>query len=149
MDIILTQDVENLGIADDLVTVKSGYARNYLIPKKLAMVANEGNRKNLEEKMKQKARREEQMLSKIQDVVDTLKSAVIKIGAKVGTTEKIFGSVTTHHIAEEIKKQVSIEIDRRKITIIEGEVKTLGTYSAEIDLHENHKVNLSFEVVAD
>jgi len=148
MDIILLQDVENLGTANDLVSVKGGYARNFLIPKRLAVVASKSNRKVREERLRQDERRQEKLLSQLQDVVDKLKSSVITIGTKVGTTGKIFGSVTTHHLAEAIKRETGANIDRRKITILE-EPKALGTYAAEVDLHEDVKVQFNFEVVAE
>ena len=149
MDVILLQEVENLGIVDNVVSVKPGYARNYLIPQKYAMVANKVNLKDLEERQKHRSWKEQKLLAQITETVEKLKNTILKIGAKVGTTEKIFGSVTTHHLAEEIKKQTGVDVDRRKITIIEGDVKTLGTYTAHIDLHADHKVDLSFEVVAE
>ena len=149
MEIILVQDVENLGYIDDIVKVKPGYARNFLIPQKMAVAASGPALKDLEERKRQRARKAELMLSKIQDVIADLQKAVIKIGAKVGTTDKIFGSVTTHHIAEAIKEQTNHDIDRRKITIVEGDVKTVGTYTAKIDLHEDHSVDLSFEVIPE
>jgi large subunit ribosomal protein L9 len=149
MDVILLQDVEKLGQVDSIVNVKPGYGRNYLIPQKIAMVANKANMKDLEERQKHRSWKEQKLLAQITDTVNKLKNTILKIGAKVGTTEKIFGSVTTHHLAEEIKKQTGIEIDRRKITIVEGDVKTLGTYTAHLDLHKDHKVDLSFEVIAE
>ena len=149
MDIILLKDVDNLGLSDDIVVVKSGYARNYLIPQGLAVVANDSHRKQLAERMKQKSRREDQMISQIQDIKAKMQSAPIKIGAKVGTTEKIFGSVTTHHLAEAIKNQTGIDIDRRKINILDEDIKTLGNYKAEIVLHANHKFEISFEVTPE
>ncbi|TVR76501.1 MAG: 50S ribosomal protein L9 [Chitinophagaceae bacterium] len=148
MEIILIKDVEKLGFANDLVNVKTGYARNYLLPNGFAIIANSSNKKQREETLKQLERKEEKMLSKIQEVIDKLKETVIQIGAKVGTTDKIFGSVTTHNLAEAIKKQTGISLDRRKIHI-EEEVKTIGSYTAEVNLHSDIKVDLKFEVVAE
>ena len=148
MEIILLQDVENLGTANDMVNVKGGYARNFLIPKQFAVPANDSNRKQHAERVKQDERRQEKLMSQLQQVVDQLKSATIKIGAKVGTTEKIFGSVTTHHLAEEIKAQTGANIDRRKITLDE-EIKTLGTYTAHVNLRADVDVDVTFEVIAE
>jgi large subunit ribosomal protein L9 len=148
MEIILIKDVEKLGFANDLVNVKTGYARNYLLPNGFAIIANSSNKKQREETLKQLERKEEKMLSKIQEVIDKLKETVIQVGAKVGTTDKIFGSVTTHNLAEAIKKQTGISLDRRKIHI-EEEVKTIGSYTAEVNLHSDIKVDLKFEVVAE
>ena len=149
MEIILKKDVEKLGYADDLVTVKAGFALNFLIPQGKAVIASDSNRRVLAEVLKQKDKKEAKLVSQINDVKARLESAKLTVGAKVGTTDKIFGSVTAHHVAEAIKKAVDIDIDRRKITIVEGEVKTLGTYTAEVGLGKEHKVTVTFEVVAE
>ena len=148
MEIILLKDVQHLGLQNDLVKVKSGYGRNYLLPQGLAIIANVSAKKNLDEQTKQAARRDEKLMSALQDVVNTLKTSVIKVGAKAGTSEKIFGSVTTLQLAEALKKQKNISIDRKKITLPE-EIKTLGAYTAVIDLHKDVQVDLAFEVVAE
>ncbi len=149
MEIILKKDVEKLGYADDLVTVKPGYALNYLIPQGKAVVASDSNRRILAEVMKQKDKKEARLVASINDIKARLEGTKLTIGAKVGTTDKIFGSVTAYHVAEAVKKAADIEVDRRKITIVEGEVKTLGTYTAEIGLGKEHKVTVTFEVVAE
>lgn len=149
MDVILIKEVENLGHPDDLVSVKPGYARNYLIPQGFAVVANESNRKSHAEREKQLQRKQEQLLSQINVIQDKLSNMTLRIGAKVGTTDKIFGSVSTHHLSQAIKDQAGYDISRRSIEIEEGEVKTLGTYTANIKLHPEHSVSLSFEVVAE
>lgn len=149
MEIILKKDVEKLGYADDVVSVKPGYGLNYLIPQGLGVVANDTNRRILAEVLKQKDKKEQKLVAQIGEIKAKLESAKLSIGAKVGTTDKIFGSVTAYHVAEAIKKAVSIEVDRRKIHIVEGEVKTLGTYTAEVGLGRDHKVTVSFEVVAE
>lgn len=148
MEIVLLQDVENLGTQSELVKVKAGYARNYLIPKGMAIVANDSNKKHAEEIRKQGERREELLMSQLQDIVDALKNKTVTVGAKVGTSGKIFGSVTSIQLADAIKKQLHINIDRKKITILE-EIKTLGTFKAEIDLHQDVKVETVFEVVGE
>src|SRR3954471_20560920 len=119
MELILKQDVKHLGLQNDLVKVKPGYGRNYLLPKGMAVIATAGSKKTLGEAQKQADRREEKLMQQLQSVVDTLKASVIKVGAKAGTSEKIFGSVTTLQLAEAIKKQKNIAIDRKKITLPE------------------------------
>jgi large subunit ribosomal protein L9 len=148
MEVILLQDVKTLGNESELVKVKAGYARNFLIPQKLAVVADEAGKKQLAERGKQDARREEKLLKQLNVVTEVLKSTVFKIGAKTGTSGKIFGSVTNHMIAAAIKKQKNISIDRRKISIPE-EVKNIGTYTAKVDLHKDVTVDISFEVIAE
>ena len=148
MEVILRKDVEKLGIINDLVNVKRGYARNYLLPRGYAVLATPANRKQREEYLKHLERKEELMLSQLQETIDKIKDVVVKVGAKVGTTEKIFGSVTTHHLAEALKSQTGITLDRRKITLAE-DVKTLGSYAAEVNLHKDINVTLNFEVVAE
>ena len=148
MQVILIQDVNNLGGAHELVTVKDGYGRNYLIPSKLAVEANPSNLRQLEERRKQVAKKEEKLLAEINSVVNVLQESPLKIGAKTGTTGKIFGSVTSVQIARAIREQKGYEIDRRRIAIIE-EVKELGTYKAKIDFGKGHETEVEFEVVAE
>ena len=115
MQVILIQDVNNLGGANELVTVKNGYGRNYLIPQKFAVEANSSNLKKMEEKLKQMQKKEAKLLAEINLVIAKLKDGVLKLGAKVGTSGKIFGSVTSVQIARAIKEQKGYEIDRRRI----------------------------------
>lgn len=148
MEVILLQDVDKLGKESEMVKVRPGYARNYLIPRKLAVVADESQKKMLSERIKQEDRREEKMLKEIAKVVDLLKNTKYTIGAKTGTSGKIFGSVTTIQLAQAIKKQSGVTIDRKKITLPE-EVSMLGEYKANIALHKDANVEVAFEVVAD
>jgi large subunit ribosomal protein L9 len=149
MDIILIKDVEKLGYADDLVSVRPGFALNYLLPQGMAVVNNTTNQKLLAERVKVREKKESVLLAKIGEIKAKLESTKLTIGAKSGTTGKIFGSVTGYHVAEAIKNLASIEVDRRKITILEGEVKELGNYTAEVGLGKDHKVTIAFEVVAE
>ena len=110
MEIILIQDVDNLGAAHEKVNVKNGYARNYLFPKKLAIEANSSNLKQLEERLKQKSKKEEKLLAELNKVIEVLKSSPLRIGAKTGTSGKIFGSVTSVQIARAIRDQKGYEI---------------------------------------
>jgi large subunit ribosomal protein L9 len=148
MEVILTQDVEKLGQENELVKVRPGFARNFLLPRGMAVVATEGSRKQLAEREKQSGRREEQLLKQIGTVQEKLKSTSLRIGAKSGTSGKIFGSVTTHMISDAIKKQTNIVIDRKKIVLPE-DVSMLGNYTAHINLHKDVAVDVPFEVVSE
>ncbi|MEO5500047.1 MAG: 50S ribosomal protein L9 [Ginsengibacter sp.] len=148
MQVILIQDVNNLGGAHELVTVKDGYGRNFLIPHKLAVEANSSNLKMLEERRKQIAKKEEKLLAEINDVVSVLQQSPLKIGAKTGTSGKIFGSVTSVQIARAIREQKGYEIDRRRITIID-DIKELGNYKAKIDFGKGHEIEVDLEVIAE
>jgi large subunit ribosomal protein L9 len=148
MQVILIQDVDNLGGRNELVTVKNGYARNFLIPGKLAVEANPSNLKQLEERLKVKGKKEAAMLAEINKVIDVLKSSPVKIGAKTGTSGKIFGSVTSLQITRAIRDQKGYEIDRKRISIVD-EVKELGAYKATIDFGNGQLVEIDFEVVAE
>jgi large subunit ribosomal protein L9 len=149
MELILIKDVEKLGFADDVVKVRPGFALNYLIPQGFAVVNNPGNQAQRNGRIKAQEKKEAKMLEQLNEISTRLQSAPVKIGAKVGTTGKIFGSVSAYHIAEAIKNQLQVEVDRRKIKVVEGEVKQLGTYTAEVGLGASHKVNVQFEVVAE
>ena len=148
MQVILIQDVNNLGGAHELVTVKDGYGRNYLIPHKLAVEANSSNLKMMEERRKQIVKKEEKLLAEINSVVTVLQESPLKIGAKTGTSGKIFGRVTSVQIARAIREQKGYEIDRRKITIID-DIKELGSYKAKIDFGKGHEIEVDFEVIAE
>jgi large subunit ribosomal protein L9 len=148
MEVILIQDVDNLGARNEVVKVKNGYARNYLLPRQLAIEHNAGNKKQLEERMKQVRKREEKMLAEISSVIAKLKEAPLKIGAKTGTSGKIFGSVTSLQITRAIREQRGYDIDRKRIHIVD-EVKELGTYKANIDFGNGQSVEVEFEVVAE
>lgn len=148
MQVILIQDVNNLGGSNELVTVKNGYGRNYLIPQKLAVEASPSNMKQMEEKLKQKAKKEAKLLAELNSVIATLKDGPLKIGAKTGTSGKIFGSVTSVQIARAIKEQKGYEIDRRRISINE-DIKELGNYKANIDFGNGNETEVEFEVGAE
>lgn len=144
----MIQDVNNLGGAHELVNVKSGYGRNYLIPSKLAVEANPSNLRQLEERKKQQAKKEEKLLAEINSVVAILQQSPLKLGAKTGTSGKIFGSVTSVQLARAIREQRGYEIDRRRIHIVD-DVKELGTYKARIDFGNGQEIEVEFEVVAE
>ncbi len=148
MQVILIQDVDNLGGRNELVKVKKGYARNFLIPQKFAIEASPSNMKQLAEKLKVKAKKEAGMLAEINKVIAKLQESPVKLGAKTGTSGKIFGSVTSLQISRAIRDQKGYEIDRKRITIAD-EVKELGTYKATIDFGNGKTTDLEFEVVSE
>jgi len=148
MEVILIQDVDNLGAANEVVKVRNGYARNFLIPQKIAIEANSGNMKQREEKVKLAKKKEDKMLAEVNSVIAKLNESPLKIGAKTGTSGKIFGSVTSLQISRAIREQKGYEIDRKKISFPE-EVKELGTYKAHIDFGNGKSSDLDFEVVSE
>ena len=148
MEIILIQDVDNLGAAHEKVKVKNGYARNFLIPRKLAIEANPSNLKQLVEKLKQQQKKEEKLLAEVHKVMEALRGAPLKIGAKTGTSGKIFGSVTSVQLARAIRDQKGFDIDRRRIHILD-EVKELGTFKAKVDFGHGNETEVEFEVVGE
>lgn len=148
MEIILIQDVDNLGGKNELLKVRNGYARNFLIPRGLAVEANPSNKKQLDERLKVAQKKEAAMLAEIKTVVAKLQESPLKVGAKTGTSGKIFGSITSLQLSRAIRDQKGYEIDRKKISIAE-EVKELGTYKAAIDFGNGQQANVEFEVVAE
>ena len=148
MEIILIQDVECLGSKDDLVKVKDGFARNFLIPQKKAIVATSTAKKVLAENIKQRAHKESKLKNEALAIAEKLANKKITIGAKTSTLGKIFGSVNTIQIAEAINKK-GFEIDRKQIMLPEDHIKEVGTYSAKIKLHKEVIVEIEFEVVAE
>ena len=148
MQVILIKDVDNLGAANEMVTVRPGYARNYLIPQKYAIEASGSNKKVLEERQKQLKKREEKLMAEINKVREVLSSSPLKIGAKTGTSGKIFGSVTSIQLVRAIRELKGYEIDRRRISILD-EVKEVGTYKAQIDFGKDNLVDVEFEVAGE
>jgi large subunit ribosomal protein L9 len=148
MQVILIQDVDNLGGSNEVVKVRNGYARNFLIPRKMALEANPGNLKQLEERMKQQKKKEDKLLAEMNTVVNKLKESPLKLGAKAGTSGKIFGSITPLQISRAIREQKGYEIDRKKISLAD-EVKELGMYKATIDFGNGQTAEVEFEVVGE
>ena len=149
MEIILKQDVPNLGFKDDLVTVKDGYATNYLIPKGYAIMAVPSEKKKLAETIRQRQFKEEKIRKEAEKLAEKLEDIEVKIGAKVGTSGKIFGSVNALQIADAIKDQFDLDIDRKKIMIDGDSIKEVGTYKATINLHKEVRPEIKFEVVGE
>ena len=148
MQVILKQDIPNLGHENDLVTVKSGYARNYLVPKGLAIVATESAKKMHAENLRQRAHKEEKIKEEAQEVANKLEGVKLTIGAKTSTTGKIFGSVNTIQIAEALEAQ-GFSIDRKNISLKEDTIKEIGSYSAKIKLHREVSVEIEFDIVSE
>ncbi len=148
MEIILKKDVKNLGYKDDLLKVRDGYALNFLIPQGMAVVASESAKKMLAETRKQRAHKEEKIRTEAGKIAEGLKDLTVKVGAKAGESGKIFGSVTPLQIAEAIKK-LGYDVDRKNITIQGDSIKSLGKYTADVRLHKDIVVPVSFEVVED
>lgn len=148
MEIILKQDIANLGQKDEIVKVRNGYAMNYLIPKGMATQATPSARKELTELQKQRAHKEARVRMEAAALAEQLKGKELTIGAKTSTTGKIFGSVNTIQIAEALSKK-GFEIDRKKIMIKEDHIKEVGKYSATIKLYKDITVEIPFEVVSE
>ena len=147
MEVILKDDVKNLGYKNDTVTVKSGYGRNYLIPQGLAVIADKSSRKVVAENIRQAAHKADKIKNDAQEVANSIGDVVLEIPAKVGETGKIFGSVTTLQIADALKAK-GVEVDRKRISF-DQEVKTAGEFTATINLHKEVKHQVRFNVVAE
>lgn len=148
MELILKEDVQNLGFKDDVVTVKNGFGRNYLIPNGLAAMATSSAKKVLAENLKQRAHKEKKVVDAASKVAEALKGLELKIIAKTGAGDKLFGSVTVSDLAEAIAKE-GHDIDKKFINIQGGSIKRTGPYNAQIRLHREVVVDFPFEVVAE
>lgn len=148
MEIILKQDVDNLGHQHDIVTVKAGYARNYLIPQGFAVAATKSARKVAEEVIRQQAHKAAKAMEQAQGLAEALNNLKVSIGAKAGENGKIFGSVNAIQLAEAIQK-AGYDIERKQINLSEDHIKTLGTYAAEVKVYKGVKATVNFDVVAD
>jgi len=148
MEVILKKDVDKLGYKDEVVKVKEGFARNYLIPQGLADVATVSSKKMLAENLKQRAHKEAKVRAEAEKIARSIKEVAIKVGAKAGESGKIFGSVNTIMVADAFKK-LGFDIDRKNITIKNEPIKLLGKYDAVIKLHKDVVETISFEVVEE
>jgi large subunit ribosomal protein L9 len=147
MELILKDDIKGLGFKNDIVTVKPGYGRNYLIPQGLAVMADKSNKKVVAENIRQAAHKAEKIKTAAQAIADKIGDMTLEIPARVGETGKIFGAVTTLQISEALKNK-GIEVDRKKISF-DTDVKTAGEYTASIVLHKEVKHQVKFNVVAE
>ncbi len=148
MEIILLQNIVKVGDKHEIVTVKNGYGRNYLIPQGMAIIANAANRKKLDDLKSEEEAKEAQKVGFYQELAEKIGDNVLKIGAKAGTSGKIFGSITTIQIAAALKEQMDIEIERRKITIPE-EIKELGQYDVSVAFHPEVVKTMKIDVAQD
>lgn len=149
MEIILKKDVTDLGYAHDVVTVKDGYARNFLIPQGHAVMATESNKKINAEDLRQKSFKAQKTRKEAEIVAKSLENVTVKIGAKAAASGKIYGSVNAIQIAEALQDQFKIEIDRKKIHVDGESIKETGNYTANIRLHKDLQVTINFEVIAE
>lgn|SRR5512133_1682073 len=145
MEIILLQDVNKLGQKDDLVNVKNGYGRNFLIPRGYAVAATSSAKKMHTENLRQRAHKEEKIKVAAQEIAAKMDGVKLVVGAKTSTSGKIFGSVNTIQIAESLREK-GFDIDRKSITLPEDQIKEVGTYKAIIKLHREVKVEIEFEI---
>lgn len=148
MELILKKDVENLGFADDLVKVKNGYGRNFLIPQGLAVLATPSSKKMLAETLKQRTFKEKKVVDEAKAQAEKLSGLEIKIGAKTGEADRLFGSVTNGDLMEVLEKE-GISIDKKYIAIAGGVVKRAGQYEATIRFHRDVIATFTFDVVAE
>lgn len=149
MELILKQDIPNLGFATEIIKVRNGYGRNYLIPKGLAILATESNKKVNAETLKQKSFKEDKVRNEAEALATLLETVTVKIGAKVASTGKIFGSVNALQISEALKEQFNYDVDRKKIHLDGDSVKEVGEYKAKVMLHKGVSIMINFEVFAE
>ena len=147
MEVILKEDIKGFGYKNDLVDVKPGYGRNYLIPRGFAVIASEANKKVMAENIKQASHKAEKLKQDAQAIADGIGDLVLEIPAKVGESGRIFGAVTTLQISDALKEK-GFEVDRKQISF-KSEVKTVGEYVAELDLHREVKHEVNFKVIAE
>ncbi len=148
MELILRQDVENLGFKDDIVDVKNGFGRNFLIPTGKASLATSSARKVLAENLKQRAYKEAKLIADATVIAETIKGYEIKIASKVGSGDKLFGSVNNINLAAALAK-AGTDLDKKFIKVVGGSVKRLGKYEAAVRLHRAVVVYITFEVVSE
>jgi large subunit ribosomal protein L9 len=148
MELILKKDVENLGFADDIVNVKNGYGRNYLIPRGHAVLATPSTKKVLAETLKQRSYKEKKIVEDAQQEAEKLNDLELKITAKTGEGDKLFGSVSSANLAEALEKE-GITLEKKFITIAGGIIKRTGKYDAKIRFHREVVTDLSFDVIAE
>jgi large subunit ribosomal protein L9 len=148
MEIILKKDLKGLGYKNDIVKVKNGYGRNFLIPQGVAVLATDSNKKMQAEEIKQSSFKEQKLRNEASAIAAKLADVTVKVGAKAGESGKIFGSVTNIQLAEALKK-AGYDLERKNIEMNEDAIKTLGTYSAKVRLFKEISATINFEVIAE
>jgi len=148
MEIILKQDLKGLGFKNDIVKVKNGYGRNFLIPQRIAVLATESNKKMQAEEIKQSSFKEQKLRTAATELTAKLSDVTVKVGAKAGESGKIFGSVTNIQLAEALKK-AGYDVERKNIEMNEDAIKALGTYTAKVRLFKEITATINFEVIAE
>lgn len=148
MDVILLKNISTLGDKHDVISVKNGYGRNFLIPKGLAVIANKSNMTKLDELVAKEKAEEDQRIEEYKEMAEQMSGKTLKIGVKSGTSGKIFGSITNIQIARAINEQLALEIPRKKI-VVDEEIKMIGSYKAQINLHNEVQIDIAFELVKE
>ena len=148
MELILKKDVENLGFADDIVEVKNGYGRNYLLPRGYAVLSTPSSRKQRDEILKQRAYKEKKVIEAAEENAAKLNNVELKMSAKAGNTGKMFGSISAADLSEALSKE-GVDIDKKYISILGGNIKRLGQYEAKLRFHREVISTLTFDVVAE
>lgn len=149
MEIILKQDVANLGYKDDIVKVKNGYANNYLLPQGMAIIATASNKKMHEETLRQRAFKEEKIRKDAETLQAALQGKVVRIAVKVGENGQLFGSINNMMVAEALQNQHNYDVDRKKIVVEGDKIKSVGNYTAMVNIYREYKAELAIEVVAE
>lgn len=149
MEIILTQDVQNLGYKDEIVTVKNGYANNYLLPMGMAIIATPSNKKILAENIKQRQHKEEKLRKDAETLKAALNDKSVRIAAKAGENGQLFGAVNNIQVAEALKEQHNYDVDRKKIVVDGSKIKEAGNYTAVVNIYKDIKAEINLEVVAE
>ena len=148
MDVILLKDLGTLGDKHEVVAIKNGYGRNYLIPKGLAVIANKTNLGKLDDLIVKEKAEEDQKIGEFKAIIEKIEGKSLKIGVKAGTSGKIFGSITSIQISNALKEQLNVDIPRKKIHL-EDEIKEVGSYTAKIILHDTVKGSIDFELIKE
>ncbi|MBP5548546.1 MAG: 50S ribosomal protein L9 [Bacteroidales bacterium] len=149
MEIILLQDVANLGYKDDIVKVKNGYANNYLLPKGMAVIATASNRKQHDETMRQRAFKAEKLRKDAETLQAALEGKTVRLMAKAGENGQLFGSVNNIQVAEALKEQHNYDVDRKQIVVDGSKIKGVGEYKAIVNIYRDIKAELTLDVVAE
>jgi len=148
MEIILLKDLDQVGYKHDIVKVKNGYGRNFLIPQGVGVIANATNRKKLDGLKEEEAKKEAARVDEYKEMAANLEGKSIKIGVKAGTSGKIFGSVNNIQIAQALKEQLGMDVHRKKISM-EDWPKEIGTFTADINFHDDVQSNIDFELIQE